>query len=90
MCNINSIYNTYIICNTLYVYIYIYIYFGLFAIYWAAPMAHGGFQARIREPNPNPNQSCSHQPTPEPQQCQIRVKSATYTTAHGNTGSLTH
>ena len=29
-------------------------------------------------------------PTPQPQQQQIRVTSATYTTAHGNTGSLTH
>ena len=29
------------------------------------------------------------QPTPEPQQCQIRATSATYTTAHGNAGSLT-
>ena len=27
---------------------------------------------------------------PEPQQCGIRAASATYTTAHGNAGSLTH
>ena len=27
--------------------------------------------------------------TPQPQQCQIQAASATYTTAHGNTGSLT-
>ena len=27
---------------------------------------------------------------PQPQQRGIRAKSATYTTAHGNTGSLTH
>ena len=30
------------------------------------------------------------QPTLQPQQLSIRVKSATYTTAHGNTRSLTH
>ena len=36
------------------------------------------------------NWSCSHQPMPEPQQCRIQAMSATYTTAHGNTGSLTH
>ena len=48
------------------------------AISWAAPAAYGGSQAR------------GHQPTPEPQQCGIRAASATYTTAHGNTGSLTH
>ena len=30
------------------------------------------------------------QPTPQPQQCQIGAMSAAYTTAHGNTGSLTH
>uniref|UniRef100_A0A8D1EBR9 VWFA domain-containing protein n=1 Tax=Sus scrofa TaxID=9823 RepID=A0A8D1EBR9_PIG len=33
---------------------------------------------------------CSHQPTPQPQQCGIRAASSTYTTAHSNTGSLTH
>ena len=27
---------------------------------------------------------------PQPQQCQIRAVSATYITAHGNAGSLTH
>ena len=36
------------------------------------------------------NFSCSCQPTPRPQPCQIRAMSATYTTAHGNTGSLTY
>ena len=33
---------------------------------------------------------CSLQPRPQPQQHQIRAASATYTTAHSNTGSLTH
>ena len=36
------------------------------------------------------NQSCCCRPTPQPQQRQIWATSATYTTAHGNTGSLTH
>ena len=34
--------------------------------------------------------SCSRQPAPEPQQCRIWATSATYTTAHGNTRSITH
>ena len=36
------------------------------------------------------NQSWSRWPTPQPQPCQIRAASVTYTTAHANTGSLTH
>ena len=36
------------------------------------------------------NRNCSHQPTPEPQQHWIQATSATYTTDHGNTRSLTH
>jgi len=36
----------------------------------------------------NPSYSC--QPMPQPQQCSIQATSATYTTAHGNAGSLTH
>ena len=43
-----------------------------------------------RFPGQVSNQSCSHCPTPEPKQHQTRATSATYTTAHGNTGSLTH
>jgi len=34
------------------------------------------------------DQSYSCQPTPQPQQCRIQATSGTYTTAHGNTGSL--
>ena len=41
-------------------------------------------------PGQGSNQSCSFWPTPQPQQCQIQVTSATYITAHSNTGSLTH
>ena len=36
------------------------------------------------------NRSCSCRPTPQPQQCRIRASSATYTTAHSNSGSLIH
>ena len=36
------------------------------------------------------NQSCSFWPQPQPQHRQIQAASVTYTTAHGNTVSLTH
>ena len=36
------------------------------------------------------NQSCSCQPTAKPQQHEIWASCVTYTTAHGNAGSLTH
>ena len=52
------------------------------AISWAAPAAYGGSQAR--------GLMGAVRPSPEPQQCRIRAASATYTTAHGNAGSLTH
>ena len=54
----------------------------LFCLFRAALMAYGGSQARglIR---------ATAEP-PEPQKCQIGATSATYTTAHGNTRSLTH
>ena len=41
-------------------------------------------------PGEGSNRSYSCQLTPQPQQCRIRAVSSTYTTAHGNTGSLTH
>ena len=43
-----------------------------------------------RFPGQGSIRSHSRRPTPEPQQRRIRVTSATYTTAHGNAGSLTH
>ena len=43
-----------------------------------------------RFPSQGFNRSCSRRPTPQPQQREIRATSATYATAHGNTGSLTH
>ena len=52
------------------------------------------FQGRTcgirRSPGYGSNWSYNCWPTPQPQQCRIRVPSLTYTTAHGNTGSLTH
>ena len=50
----------------------------------AAPEAYGGSQARVF------NWSCSHQPAPQTQKYRILALSVTYTTAHGNDGSLTH
>jgi len=55
---------------------FLFFFFGLFAVSWAAPEAHGGSQARgqigaaasLRQSHSN----------------------STYTTAHGNAGSLTH
>ena len=48
----------------------------------AAPMTYGGSQARGRI-----GAAAAGQPQP---QHQIQAPSATYTTAHGNTRSLTH
>ena len=48
------------------------------------PVAYGSSQAT------GSNRSGSCQPMPQPQQCQNRATSATYTIAHGNSGSLTH
>ena len=50
----------------------------------ATPAAYGGSQAR------GSNRSYSCQPKPEPQQRWMWASSVTYTTAHGNTRSLTH
>ena len=58
--------------------------FVLFMLFRAIPASYAGSQPR------GSNQSCSHWPTPQPQQRQSQATSATYSTAHGNTGSLTH
>ena len=52
-----------------------------FSLFRAIPVANGSFQARGR---------IGYQLTTQPQQCQIWVSSETYTTVHGNAGSLTH
>ena len=51
---------------------------------WAAPAAYGGSPAR------GPIGAVAAKPIPQPQERGIRVTSATYATAHGNAGSLTH
>ena len=56
----------------------------LFLLFRAASVAYGDSQTR------GSNWSYSCWPTPQPQQHEIRATSATYTTAHGNAGSLTH
>ena len=50
----------------------------------------GPLQRHMEVPRLWSNRSSSCQPTPEPQQRGIRAATATYTTAHGNAGSLTH
>ena len=55
-----------------------------FLLFRATPVAWWSSQAR------GLNQSYSCQPTPQPQQHRLRATSATCTTAHSNTGSLTH
>ena len=50
----------------------------------------GPHQWHMEVPRQGPNQSCSCRPMPQPQQHGIQATSATYTTAHGNAGSLTH
>ena len=65
--------------------VFIYFYFFVFAFSRAIPAAYGGSQTR------GPIGAVAAKPMPEPQQHGIRATSATtYTTAHGNAGSLTH
>ena len=52
-------------------------------LFRAAPTAYGNSQARGQI-------GASCQAMPQPQQCRIWAMSVTHTTAHGNTGSLTH
>ena len=76
------------VCRKSYLFIYLFIYliyFCLFAISWAAPVAYGGSHARGLI-----GAVAAGLRTPEPQQHGIRAASATYTTTHGNAGSLTH
>ena len=55
-----------------------------FCLFRTKPSAYGGSQARDLIGAVAPD------PTPQPQQRQILDASATYTTAHGNAGLLTH
>ena len=53
-------------------------------------MACGGSQARGQIGATAAGLRHSHQLTPQPLQGRIQAMSVTYTTAHGNTGTLTH
>ena len=55
-----------------------------FCFFKASRVTYGSSQPR------GLNQSCSCWPMPQPQQCWIWVTSVTYTSAHGNAGSLIH
>ena len=65
---------------------------------WTFFFFFGLFFGLFLGPHPRPmdsqargsNRSCSCRPTPESQQHGLPAASATYTTAHGNSGSLTH
>ena len=58
-------------------------FFLSFLLFRATPMAYGGSQASSIQ-----NYSCW--PMPQPQPHQIWATSVTYTTAHGDAGSITH
>ena len=64
--------------------IYLFCLFSIFFLFRAAPEAHGSSQVRgqIR--------ATAAGLTSQPQQCGIQATFITYTTAQGNTGSLTH
>ena len=61
-----------------------YFFFCLLVFSRTSSMAHGGSQARGQIG------AVAIGLTPQPQPLQIRAMTATYTTAHGNTGSSTH
>ena len=70
--------------NFLYNQIFFFFFFCLFAFSRAAPAAYEYSQAR------GLIGAVAAKPMLEPQQFGIRAESATYTTAHSNTRSLTH
>ena len=70
--------------SIIYLFICLFIYFLSFCHFL------GGSLSIWRFPGQGSNPSCSHRPMPESQQRGIRAACATYTTAQGNTRSLTH
>ena len=62
-------------------------FFLVFCLLRAAPVAYGDSQARVLV---GAVAASLHQSHSQRQIHQIRCASATYTTAHGNAGSLTH
>ena len=71
-------------CPFFCLYIFFIFKFLFFCLFRAAPVTHGGSQAR------GPIRPVASSLLPGPQQCGIQAESATYTTAHINAGSLTH
>jgi len=63
--------------------LFIYLFVYLFLLFKATPQ-------HMEVPRLRVEWSCSCCPTPQPQQLRIQAMSKTYTTAHGNAGSLTH
>ena len=57
--------------------------------FWSFCLFYGRTHGLWRFPGLGCNQNCCW-PTPQPQQHRIQAESATYTTARGNAGSLTH
>ena len=70
-----------LLCTPDFIFIFIFLFFLAFR---ATLMAYGSSQAR------GGIGATSCWPTPQPQQHRIQAESPTYTTAHGNTESLTH
>ena len=68
---------------------------GFFVLFWCVEFSRPGIKPESMQYRQVLNPLC-HKRTPknivlsQPQQCQIWAVSVTYTTAHGNAGSLTH
>ena len=69
---------------------YYYYYYYFFFFFWSFCHFLGRSHSTWRFPGWGSHRSCSRWPMPEPQQRGIRATSATYTTAHSNTRSLTY
>ena len=78
------------LCNFNFCYLWYYILKKRFFLFVCWSFGGDLIRGIWRSPGQGSNWSCSRQPTPQPQQHGIRAASATYTTVHGNAGSLTH
>ena len=63
---------------------------GLFFSFLSFSFPFWPYPWHMEVPRLGSNRSCSRQPIPEPQQCRIQATSVTFTTAHGNAGSLAY
>ena len=64
------------------------VFHNFFLFFWSFFQGH--IDSIGRFPGQGSNRSCSCWPIPQPQQRGIQAESETYTTAHGNAGSLIH